>query len=252
VPYFDAGIPCGSPREVYEAAPDGYILVPRSLVGNDATVIARVTGDSMRDAGIEEGDLVHVLLDAPVYDGDVVVACIDGECTVKSYYKDEVGTVWLVPRNDDYRPIRITEDMNAHIVGKVISHRKPAPRTSFSEMQRAVNRAMSQAAPVKVYGNEDICRMLREAIGEEMEAASDWVAVYRILVDKCGAPSTHTAFARWVNALKPDEYPSCTRDHIRRAEEIYSRPLYEWERCELQTNALVRRTAIAKRLKQLL
>ena len=252
VPYFDAGIPCGSPREVYEAAPDGYILVPRSLVGNDATVIARVTGDSMKDAGIEHDDQLHILLDAPVHDGDVVVACIDGECTVKSYYKDADGTVWLVPRNDDYRPIRITEDMNAHIVGKVISHRKPAPRTSFSEMQRAVNRAMSQAAPVKVYGNEDICRMLREAIGEEMEAASDWVAVYRILVDKCGAPSTHTSFARWVNALKPDEYPPCTRDHIRRAEEIYSRPLYEWERCELQTNALVRRTAIAKRLKQLL
>lgn len=49
VPYFDAGIPCGSPREVYEATPDGYILVPRSLVGNDATVIARVTGDSMKN-----------------------------------------------------------------------------------------------------------------------------------------------------------------------------------------------------------
>ena len=252
VPYFDAGIPCGSPREVYEAAPDGYILVPRSLVGNDATVIARVTGDSMRDAGIEEGDLVHVLLDAPVYDGDIVVACIDGGCTVKAYLKGQDGTVWLVPRNEAYRPIRITEDMNAHIVGKVISHRKPAPRTSFSEMQRIVNRAMAQTAPSKEYGDEDICRMLREAIGEEMVAASDWVAVYRILVDKCGAPSTHTSFARWVNALKPSEYPPCTRDHIRRADDIYSRPLYEWERCDLQTPALVRRTAIAKRLKQLL
>jgi SOS-response transcriptional repressor LexA len=82
----------------------------------------------MCDAGIEEGDQVHVLLDTPVYDGDIVVACIDGECTVKAYLKDKDGTVWLVPCNKAYRPIRITEEMNAHIVGKVISHRKPAPR----------------------------------------------------------------------------------------------------------------------------
>ena len=252
VPYFNAGIPCGNPRDVYEATPDGYILVPRSLVGNDATVIARVTGDSMKDAGIEHDDLLHILLDAPVHDGDVVVACIDGECTVKSYYKDADGAVWLVPRNDRYMPLRITEDMNAHIVGRVISHRKPAPRASFSEMQRIVNSAIAHSVAPRTYSPDDIGAILRQAIGNTMEAASDWVAVYRLLVERCGAPSTHTSFARWVNALKPDEYPSCTRDHLRKADGIYFRPLYEWDTHQLQTDALKRRTAIAKRLKQLL
>ena len=252
VPYFDAGIPCGSPRDVYEATPDGYILVPRSLVGNDATVIARVTGDSMRDAGIEEDDQIHVLLDAPVHDGDVVVACIDGECTVKSYYKDRDGTVWLVPRNKDYHPIRITEEMNAHIVGKVISHRKPAPRASFSEMQSIVNAELAKRGEIKTYADEEMRGMLREAFGGEMLVATDWIAVYRLLVGRCDAPISHTSFARWVNALKPDGFPPCTRDHIRRADDIYSRPLYEWELCEPQTEALVRRTGIAKRLRKLL
>ena len=252
VPYFDAGIPCGSPRDVYEATPDGYILVPRSLVGNDATVIARVTGDSMKDAGIEENDQIHVLLDAPVYDGDIVVACIDGECTVKAYYKDRDGSVWLVPRNKDYKPIHITEDMTAHIVGKVISHRKPAPRASFSEMQRIVNEAMGEMEELKTYTDEEIREMLREAYGGEMEAASDWIAVYRLLVGRCGAPCSHTAFARWVNALKPDEFPNCTRDHVRRDGDIYTQPIFEWENYSLQSDALKRRTAIAKRLRALL
>ncbi len=252
VPYFDAGIPCGTPRDVYEATPDGYILVPRSLVGNDATVIARVTGDSMKDAGIEENDHIHVLLDAPVHDGDIVVACIDGECTVKAYYKDRDGAVWLVPRNKDYHPICITEGMNAHIVGKVISHRKPAPRASFREMQSIVNAEIARMGEAKTYSDEEIRDMLRKAFDGEMRVATDWIAVYRILVSCCGAPASHTSFARWVNALKPDEFPECTRDHVRRDGDIYCRPIYEWEQCEPQTEALVRRTRIAKRLKALL
>ena len=252
VPYFDKGIPCGSPRDVYEATPDGYILVPRSLVGNDATVVARVTGDSMKDAGIEENDEIHVLLDAPVHDGDVVVACIGGECTVKAYYKDEDGSVWLVPRNEAYSPINITEEMNAHIVGKVISHRKPAPRASFRDMQRIVNDTRAKTKELKSYTEEEIRDMLREAYDGEMVAATDWIAVYRLLVERCGAPCSHTSFARWVNALKPDEFPECTRDHVRRDGDIYMRPIYEWESYRPQTEPLKRRTAIAKRLRRML
>lgn len=252
VPYFDAGIPCGSPREVYEATPDGYILVPRSLVGNDATVIARVTGDSMRDAGIEANDEIHVLLDAPIHDGDVVVACIDGECTVKAYYKDRDGSVWLVPRNKDYHPIHITEDMNAHIVGRVISHRKPAPRASFREMQSIINEEIARMEERRTFTDEEIRDMLHEAYGGEMLMATDWIAVYRLLVDRCDAPRSHTAFARWVNALKPDGFPECTRDHVRRDGDVYCRPLYEWSELSPQTDTLKRRLAIAKRLRKLL
>ena len=258
VPYFDTGIPCGSPRDVYEAAPDGYILVPRSLVGNDATVIARVVGDSMKDAGIEEDDLVHVLLDAPVHDGDVVVACIDGECTVKSYYKDSDGTVWLVPRNDNYAAIRITEDMNAHIVGKVISHRKPAPRTSFSVMQRAVERTRvkrGETAATLPPTADKVRTMLLEACVETMTVSADWIAVYRILVDKCGAPSSFKAFAEYVNALGLAELPPCTADSLRKADAVYLRPVYEWTpemAPKVRISSLDKRASMARALRKML
>ena len=67
----------------------------------------------------------------------------------------------------------------------------------------------------------------RILVGTEMVAAADWVAVYRILVDKCGAPSSHTAFAEFINALDMGEYPPCSRDLLRKADAVYMRPIYE-------------------------
>ena len=244
VPYFDAGIPCGSPRDVYEAAPDGYLLVPRSLVGNDATVIARVEGDSMKDAGIEEDDLIHVLLDAPVHDGDVVVACIDGACTVKSYFKDTYGTVWLVPRNKDYNPIRITEDMNAHIVGKVISHRKPAPRTSFREMQRVVSEYEATSFAPKEHTLKDIAVALRQVFDPQKMKSADWIAAYRVLVDKYNAPTAYVDFAAYINALGLDELPACKPELLRKADACYMRPITLWKS---KADASTRRSLIDKR-----
>ena len=255
VPYFDAGIPCGSPRDVYEATPDGYILVPRSLVGNDATVIARVEGDSMRDAGIEEDDLIHVLLDAPVHDGDVVVACIDGACTVKSYFKDTYGTVWLVPCNKDYNPIRITEDMNAHIVGKVISHRKPAPRTSFREMQRVVSEYEATSSAPKEHTHKDIAAALRQVFDPKEMKASDWIAVYRVLCDKCGAPTSFKGFADYINALGLAELAPCKAESLRKADPLYlSRPAQWMAKADAsaRTTLIAKRIAIAEKLAALL
>ncbi|MBR5234955.1 MAG: hypothetical protein IKV24_02010 [Bacteroidaceae bacterium] len=255
VPYFDAGIPCGSPRDVYEAAPDGYLLVPRSLVGNDATVIARVVGDSMKDAGIEEDDLIHVLLDAPVRDGDIVVACIDGACTVKSYFKDRAGRVWLVPCNREYSPIHVTEDMNVHIVGRVVSHRKPAPRASFSDMQRAVSEYEAMSYTPKERTAEDVVAALRQVFDAESMNASDWIAAYRVLVDSCDAPKTFVDFAAYINALGIDELPECNADLLRKADSCYQRPLSLWHQkagASSRKSLIDKRHAIAEELGRLL
>ena len=82
--------------------------------------------------------------------------------------------------------------------------------------------------------------------------SSDWVASYYVLTTHAKAPQQFAAFARWVNALKPDEFPNCTRDHVRRDGDIYTQPIFEWENYSLQSDALKRRTAIAKRLRTLL
>lgn len=63
-----------------------------------------VKGDSMIDASIREGDIAILDPSKQAYDGDIVAALIDGECTLKYFYKDHKG-VRLVPANPEYRII---------------------------------------------------------------------------------------------------------------------------------------------------
>jgi len=79
----------------------------------------RVSGDSMIDAGIRNGDLVFVRRQPSAEPGDIVVAVVNGEATVKTY-QPEGGTICLKPSNDNFRPIYIDAKTGEFsIVGKV-------------------------------------------------------------------------------------------------------------------------------------
>ena len=253
VPYYDNGVPCGKLQDIGSSYPDGYYMLPHDLVERNTIIIIHAEGNSMKDAGIEDGDEVHVLLDVPIRDGDQVVVSINGESTLKSYYRDAEGTAWLVPCNEAYDAIEITDDMDVRILGKVVKCVKVAMATSFRYMQQSVARTKrnrtAAATQAKAYTKDDLRSILRKVLGAEMVAAADWVAVYRILVDRCGAPSSHTAFAEFVNALDMGEYPPCTRDLLRKADAIYMRPIYEWDKVDIRSAAHDRRIAIAKQLR---
>ena len=75
----------------------------------------RVRGYSMINAGILPGDLVVVRSQPTAHNGEIVVALIGEEATVKRYHKEK-GQLWLLPENDDYEPIDGSE---AAILGKV-------------------------------------------------------------------------------------------------------------------------------------
>lgn len=77
-----------------------------------------VDGDSMIDAGIHEGDMVIVQKDGTVRNGDIVAAYVDGEWTVKYFYKKN-GIITLLPGNPAYPPI--TPKTEFHIGGVVTS-----------------------------------------------------------------------------------------------------------------------------------
>ena len=77
----------------------------------------QVVGESMRDAGILDGDWVVVRSQPVAEQGEFVAAMIDGEATVKEFHKDSTG-VWLLPHNDAFSPI---PGDNAQIMGKVVS-----------------------------------------------------------------------------------------------------------------------------------
>ena len=93
-----------------------YVQVPSAIGGEDGDYILQVKGDSMRDAGILEGDYVVVSEADDADNGEIVVALIEDEATVKRFYREK-DRVRLQPANKAYKPIR-TRD--AKVLGRVI------------------------------------------------------------------------------------------------------------------------------------
>ncbi|MCL2403302.1 MAG: transcriptional repressor LexA [Coriobacteriia bacterium] len=92
------------------------IPLPASMVKGESFML-RVKGDSMIQAGIFDGDLVIVRVQNTAENGDIVVALLEDEATVKTFYKEN-DAVRLQPENDALEPI-ITRDLT--IAGKVIA-----------------------------------------------------------------------------------------------------------------------------------
>jgi len=112
-----AQVYAGNPTLTYEDV-EGYLDLERLVFKDDYAFALRAKGDSMIDAGIMSEDLLLVRKQTTCENGDIVVALIDGEATVK-YFQGNQNGAWLKPANKDYSPIPIKE--NAYIIGKVIS-----------------------------------------------------------------------------------------------------------------------------------
>lgn len=118
LPYADQGVRAGFPSPAQDYLSESIDL-NRELVRHPATTFyARACGDSMKDCGIDDGDLLVIDKSLEPHDGDIVVAFIDGDFTLKKMkFDDENKCIWLVPANDEYSPIKITEDNNFLIWG---------------------------------------------------------------------------------------------------------------------------------------
>jgi repressor LexA len=93
-----------------------YVPVPGIAGGDDGEFVLRVKGDSMKDAGILEGDFVIVRKQETASDGDIVVALVGEEATVKRFFREN-DHVRLQPENDALQPIRTRE---AQVLGRVV------------------------------------------------------------------------------------------------------------------------------------
>ncbi len=107
-------IAAGGPILAEEAVEDVFPL-PRQLVGEGTLFLLHVSGDSMVDAAICDGDWVVVRQQPVAENGDIVAAMIDGEATVKTYKRRD-GHAWLLPHNAAYAPI---PGDDATILGRV-------------------------------------------------------------------------------------------------------------------------------------
>lgn len=122
LPYADGGIKAGFPSPSQDYI-DAAIDLNKELIKHPAsTFYGRVSGDSMIDAGLHDGDIVIIdKLEKP-QNGDMVVCFIDGEFTIKYIdieHKKE-GVIWLIPANPKYKPIKITPENDFIVWGKVI------------------------------------------------------------------------------------------------------------------------------------
>jgi repressor LexA len=93
-----------------------YLDVPDMVGGEDGDYVLRVRGDSMKDAGILEDDYVVVRPADDADNGEIVVALIGEEATVKRYFR-EADHIRLQPENEAMEPIRTTE---AKLLGRVV------------------------------------------------------------------------------------------------------------------------------------
>lgn len=81
-------IPCGSPQYEEENIEE-YVSLPTAIFGKGDFFILRVSGQSMIEAGIDDGDLVVVKKQVEANDGDIVVALVDNQNTLKRYFRDD-------------------------------------------------------------------------------------------------------------------------------------------------------------------
>lgn len=104
------------PGMLAEENVEDYVEVPGMIGGRDGDFVLEVRGESMKDAGIVDGDWVVVRPQPVADDGEIVVALLGEDATVKRLFREE-DHIRLQPENEEMEPIRTTD---AELVGRVI------------------------------------------------------------------------------------------------------------------------------------
>ncbi|TBN03240.1 translesion error-prone DNA polymerase V autoproteolytic subunit [Hyunsoonleella flava] len=118
VPFFDMGISAGFPSPADDFK-EQRLSLDRELIKNkEATFFARVNGQSMIGAGLDDNDLLVIDRSLEPSHNKIAVCFLDGEFTVKRLKVNAKG-VWLQPENPNYEPIPITEENNFMVWGIV-------------------------------------------------------------------------------------------------------------------------------------
>ena len=118
LPFADGGVRAGFPAPAQEYM-ESAIDLNRDLVNHpESTFYARVQGESMRDAGVGDGDILVVDKSLDLLEGDLAVCIVNGEFTVKFVERHE-DHILLVPANPDFSPIYVGEGDSFEIWGIV-------------------------------------------------------------------------------------------------------------------------------------
>jgi DNA polymerase V len=119
-PYIEEGVKAGFPSPAEDFTEVSIDLNLELLKNPSSTFFCRVSGDSMQDIGIADGDLLIVDKSLEPKDDKIAVCFIDGEFTLKKIKLDK-DCCWLIPANKNYKPIKVTSE-NEFIVWGVVTY----------------------------------------------------------------------------------------------------------------------------------
>lgn len=228
VPLYDSPVPCGEPTYCPEDIKES-VLLPRELLSIHPEFMLPVKGDSMKDAGIVAGDIVKVEADVTPYDGDIVLACIDGAYTLKTYFEDEEGLHWLVPQNEKYEPILLEERQNVRIFGRVKEVVKQTPRIASRLCMKIINRARQLRMKKQEISQERVSSIIRQ-MAPKVKIGRQWYAVYKPMEEKMVfAKEDYSGFCERVAKEVPDHKHLPTVVELQRmAVQSFKKPVRLW------------------------
>jgi DNA polymerase V len=116
--FFDTGISCGIPSPNSDVEQQRISLDKELIKNKEATFFARVSGQSMIGAGLDDNDLLVIDRSIAPTNNKIAVCFLDGEFTVKRLRVENNG-VWLQPENPNYQAIQVTSENNFVIWGIV-------------------------------------------------------------------------------------------------------------------------------------
>lgn len=158
VPFYDVAVSCGKPSDTGDVPPV-FMLMPDEVVGVNDTFCSRAKGESMIGVGIMPGDLLVFEKVAEYYSHDIVLANVDGEKLLKTYYVDENGDQWLVPANPKFSSIKLDGSKRVFFGGKLKHHLRQAPHQSMQSIVESINEAKEKIKQAVIV-SEDFKRLV--------------------------------------------------------------------------------------------
>ena len=118
-PFYSQSVPAGFPSPADDFLESDLSLDKKLIKHPSATFFIRVSGNSMVNAKIFDGSILLVDRAEEIKNGDIVLVVIDGDFTVKRY-KKLGGNIFLYPENKNMSPIKITQNSESYVWGKVM------------------------------------------------------------------------------------------------------------------------------------
>ncbi|RSK41691.1 LexA family protein [Mangrovimonas spongiae] len=118
--FFDSGISAGFPSPADDFKEERLSLDSELIKNKEATFFARVSGQSMIDAGLDDNDLLVIDRSLQPENDKIAVCFLDGEFTVKRLKVEKDG-LWLLPANKNYKPIKISPE-NEFVIWGIVTN----------------------------------------------------------------------------------------------------------------------------------